>query len=280
MPLLSTLVDTFNDNVIGPDWGNAYGGVTETGGRARIPCIAGQYAGYQTAKTWTLAGSSAYLQVPLAAAANGGTVEVQTVFSIITTTAGTNLAFNINTVAGTMRCESNVAYFDGAATSLTYNATTHAWLRIRETGGNVLWDTSTDGSSWTNRRTLATPAWVTAATDTCALDLWSYRNNGTTNYAEFDNVNTSASSASTYFGSAALTADGAQTAAATRSIIIAAGVSAESGLAVASVQSAQASAALSGSSELSAQTDAVDTDDLTIQYSEPRGGWTVSQPWI
>lgn len=280
MALLSTLVDTFNDGVIGPDWGNSYGGCTETGGRARVPCVAGSYAGYQTAKTWTLAGSSVYLQVPLAAAVNGGSPEVQTVFSVITATGGTNLAFNINTAAGTMRCESNVAYFDGAAVSLTYSAVTHLWLRIRETGGNVLWDTSTDGSTWTNRRTLATPAWVTSAINTCALDLWSYRTNGTTNYAEFDNVNTPASSASVYFGSAALTADSTQTAAATRSIVVAADLTADSSLATATVQSAGASAALTGSSELGARTDAVDTDDITVDFSEPRGGWTVSQPWI
>jgi hypothetical protein len=32
MPSLSTLVDNVNDGVIAPDWGNAYGGVTESGG--------------------------------------------------------------------------------------------------------------------------------------------------------------------------------------------------------------------------------------------------------
>ncbi|MYY79762.1 MULTISPECIES: hypothetical protein [unclassified Streptomyces] len=280
MPLISTLVDSFQDNIIGPEWGNSYGGVSETGGRARIPCVAGSYAGYQTAKVYTLVGSSVYLQVPVAAAAASATVEAQTVFAITPDpTQGTNLAININTVAGTIRFESNVAYTDGAAVSLTYSAVTHLWLRIRETGGNVLWDTSTDGSSWTNRRTLATPAWVASST-TLALDLWSYRNNGTTNFAEFDNVNTPASSAAVYFASAALTADGALTAAATRSIVVSATLTAESALDAATVQTAVASAALSGGSELGAKTDAVDTDDITVQLSEPRGGWTVSEPWI
>lgn len=279
MALLSTLVDNFQDNIVGPEWGNSYGGVTETGGRARVPCVAGTYAGYQTAKDYTLAGSSVYLQVPVAAAAGGATVEAQTVFSVITATAGTNLAFNINTVAGTIRLESNVAYFDAGATVLTYSAATHAWLRIRETGGNVLWDTSTDGTTWTNRRTLATPAWVTSAVNACALDLWSYRNDGTTNYAEFDNVNTPASSSSVYFASAELTADGAQTAAATRSIVVSAALTAESTLDTTSVQTATAAATLATSGELIAATDAVDTDDITVQLGEPHGGWMVSSPW-
>ena len=221
MPLFATFTDNFNDNTVGSAWGNSYGGVSETGGRARVPCAVGTYAGYQTAKIYTLAGSSVYLQIPVAAAAASATVEAQTVFCVTPDPlAGLNLAFNINTVAGTIRCESNVAYSDGAVTSLTYDATAHKWLRFRETGGNVLWDTSPDGSTWTNRRTLATPAWVSAAVNTLALDLFSYRNNGTANYSEFDNVNTlsdGAVFAGTGIGSAQSTgtATGARTATAT-----------------------------------------------------------------
>lgn len=280
MALLSTLVDTFNDNIVGPAWGNSYGGVSETGGKARVPCVAGTFAGYQTAKDWTLAGSSAFVQLPLAAAANGATTEAQTAFNIIQATAGTSIAININTVANTIRFESNVAYTDGAAVSLTYSAVTHLWLRIRESAGTLFWDTSTDGSAWTNRRSIATPAWVTSAVNTVAVEMYSWRNNGSTNFAEWDNFNTAASSAAVYFGSAALTSDSTQTAAATRAIVVAGSLSAETDLAVTSVQAAGASAALAGGSELSARTDALDTDDITVQLSEPRGGWTVSQPWI
>ncbi|WP_309049104.1 hypothetical protein [Streptomyces sp.] len=221
MPLLATLIDNFNDDVIGPEWGNAYGGVSEVGGRARVPCTAGTYAGYQTAKAYTLAGSSCYLQIPTVAAAGGATVEAQTVFSVTPDPlAGTNLAFNINTVAGTIRCESNVDYTDASAVSLTFDATAHKWLRYWETGGNVLWETSPDGTTWTTRRTLATPAWVTSAVNTLALDLFCYRNNGAANYSEFDNVNTLSNGAvftGTAAGSAqtAATATGTRTAAAT-----------------------------------------------------------------
>lgn len=40
-------------------------------------------------------------------------------------------------------------------TAVTYNATTHRWLRIRESGGTVYWDTSPNGNTWTNRRSKA-----------------------------------------------------------------------------------------------------------------------------
>lgn len=281
MPLISTFVDNFNDNIIGPEWGNSYNGVTEVGGRARIPCVAGQYAGYQTAKVYTLTGSSVYVQLPVAAAANGATVEVQTVFSVTPDPlAGTNLAININTVANTIRFESNVGYTDGAAVSLTYSAATHAWLRIRETGGNILWDTSTDGSTWTNRRTLATPAWVTTAVDALAIDMWAYRNNGTTNYSEFDNLNTPASSASTYFAAGTATSDGTATGAATASAVVTANATADA-TADANTQlvahaAGEATAEATGTSD----TEGPDYNDANLKIGRPVTRWEAGPPWI
>ena len=44
-------------------------------------------------------------------------------------------------------------------TPIAYNSTTHAWFRIRESGGTVYWDTAPDNEgepgSWTNRKSLA-----------------------------------------------------------------------------------------------------------------------------
>ncbi|MGW2223802.1 hypothetical protein [Streptomyces formicae] len=280
MALVGTLTDTFNDNIIGPNWGNSYGGVSETGGKARVPCVAGVFAGYQTAKDWTLAGSSAFVQLPLAAAANGASTEAQTAFNIIQATAGTYLAININTVAGTIRFENNVGYTDGAAVSLTYSAATHAWLRIRESGGTVFWDTSTDGSTWTNRRSIATPAWVTSSVNAVAVELLSWRNNGTTNFSEWDNFNTAASSAAVYFMSAGLTADSALTAPLTPSAVLGASLTADTSLDASVTQTAVLGASLTAGATLGAQTDAAARDDLTPLVGQPQSGWTVSQPWI
>lgn len=252
MPTLATLIDNFNDDIIGADWGNSYGGASETGGRARVPCVAGVYAGYQTAKTWRLAGSSVYLKAPTVPAASTA-AEAQAVFSVINVTDGTNISFNINTVAGTMRLESNVAYWDAGATVLTYSATDHLWMRLREDGTNLYWDTSPDGSTWTNRRTLTTPAWITdaATIDTCALDLWSYRDAGTTDYAEYDNVNT-LSDGAVWNASAALTADTTLAATAQLAASATATLAADSELAATAALSAHASAALAAQSDLTA----------------------------
>ncbi|MWA08757.1 hypothetical protein [Streptomyces sp. BA2] len=280
MALIGTLQDNFNDNIIGPDWGNSYGGVSETGGKARVPCAAGVFAGYQTAKDWTLAGSSASVQLPLAAAANGASTEAQTAFNIIQATAGTYIAININTVANTIRFENNVGYTDGSAVSLTYSAATHAWLRIRESAGTLFWDTSTDGSAWTNRRSISTPAWVTSSVNAVAVELLGWRNNGSTNFSEWDNFNTAASSAAVHFMSASLTADGALGSALTPSAVLGASLAATSSLDSTVTQAAVLSADLAASASLGAQTDAAARDDLTPLIGKPQSGWTVSAPWI
>lgn len=49
--------------------------------------------------------------------------------------------------------------------STTYSLTTHAWLRIRESGGTIFWDTAPDASglpgTWVNRFSIASPIRIT-----------------------------------------------------------------------------------------------------------------------
>ncbi|MGW5638734.1 hypothetical protein [Streptomyces sp. NPDC003832] len=229
MPSLSTLTDNFNDNVIGPNWGNSYGGVTESGGQAHVPCATG-YAGYQTAYSWTLAGATFYVAVTAVPAASTATEAYTSVFvnAPDIATSGTRIGFVINTVTGQLRCKSDTGYYDAGAVDLTYNATTHKFVRLREDGTNVYWDTSPDGTTWTNRRTLATPAWVTASVDTCALDLSAHRDVGVADEATYDLFNT-LSDGAVYTGAAAGSAESAATAAGTLAATGAGAGSAETG---------------------------------------------------
>lgn len=232
MPSLSALTDNFNDGVIGPNWGNSYGGVSETGGRARVPCTA-SYAGYQTAYSWTLAGAAFYVAVLTVPAASTATEAYASVFvnAPDVATSGVRVGFVINTVSGLLKFNSEVAYFDAAAVSVTYSAATHKFLRLREDGTNVYWDTSPDGSTWTNRRTLATPAWVTASVDTCALDLSAHRDAGTNDVAEYDSFNT-LSNGAVFTGTATGSAQSNATATGTRTAVGSAAGSAQANAAV------------------------------------------------
>lgn len=204
MPAIATLVDDFDDNTINTTlWSGRFGTVSETGGRARAACTT-DYAAFVSAASYTLAGSSVYARVyPPAAGGAATTAYAQMV--VLSSTEGTEAGFQINAVGGQLRCMANVGYWDDTATVLTYSATTHAWLRLREAAGSLLWETSPDGTTWTTRRTLATPAWVTAGT-TLRLSMEAHRDSGTNDFAEFDNVNTPPAVAASYAKQAAFLA--------------------------------------------------------------------------
>jgi hypothetical protein len=255
MPSLSTLVDNFNDGIIGANWGNSYGGVTESAGKAHVPCTTG-YAGYQTAYSWTLAGAAFYLAVTTVPAASTATEAYASIFvnapDIVT--SGIRIGFVINTVTGLLKFSSETAYFDAGATTVTYSAVTHEFLRLREDGTNVYWDTSPDGTTWTNRRTLATPSWIPASVNTCALDLSAHRDAGTVDEARYDLFNT-LSDGAVFTASAALTADSILTAAPVTSAHANAALDADSALTAGLRLSAHASVDLSEASMLTADAD-------------------------
>lgn len=276
MPSLSTLIDNFNDNVIGPNWGNSYGGVTETGGRARIPCGLG-YAGYQTAYSWTLAGATIYVQLATVPSGVGAT-EAYCGLLVNSGTDGTRLGFIYSAITGLLRCTNEVGYYDPDAASLTYSGTDHKWLRLREDGTSVYWDTSPDGTTWTNRRTLATPAWVTTGIGTCALDMSAHRDAGAADYAEWDNFNT-LSDGAVWTAAASLTADGAVVSTAVPIYLSAASLTADGGCAAATILAGQISATLDATSELGADSTGPDNNDVDFAVGWPQTGWMVSAPW-
>ncbi|MET7975741.1 hypothetical protein ABZW44_22400 [Streptomyces mirabilis] len=219
MPSLSTLTDNFNDGVIGPDWGNSYGGANESGGQGRVPCIAGSYAGYQTAYSWTFAGASIFMKIATVPAASTATEAYCGVMvnAPDIDTSGVRVGFIINSVTGLIRFKSETGYYDPASVDITYDPVAHKFVRLREDGTNVYWDTSPDGTTWTNRRTLATPAWIPASIDQCALDMSAHRDAGTTDYAAYDLFNT-LSDGAVYTGTATGSAQSTATATGVRTV--------------------------------------------------------------
>lgn len=191
---LETLTDNFDDNIIdNTKWSQTYpdSGVlapSETGGRARVPCGAADYAAYLSKNEWTLKDSYAFVRIYPPAKGTATDAYASMALNSATAPEGTTLSISCNTGTGKIRFSHNVDYWDNAAVSLDYNATTHAWVRIREASGTLYWETSPDGLTWTSRRSIATPAWVSSATD-MAVDMSSHRDAGTTDYSEFDNFN-------------------------------------------------------------------------------------------
>lgn len=191
MPGFGMLQDNFDDNSRDlVKWSGSYGDVVEAGGRARVPCSTA-FSAYQSASIYTLDESQIACRV-YAPTVGGATVEALAEVLVITSTGGTDGGFSINTVTGQISLVSRSGYFDGAAVVLTYSATTHAWLRLRESAGVLHWDTSPDGVTWTTRRSSASPAWVNDVN--LSVILAGHRNNGTSDFAEFDNFNLARSS--------------------------------------------------------------------------------------
>jgi hypothetical protein len=191
MPLFEVLRDTFNDNLVDTTkWPNNYntgaGGLpTETGGRARVVCNTG-FSAYASDNIFTLEDSHAWVRM-WPPAAGGAATEAWSQLLINSSTAGTDAIFEVNAVTGLLTMAVRVGFFDAGAVSIAYNTTDHAWLRIQEAGGNLLWDTSADGLTWVNRRTTTSPVWVSDAD--LEVQLITHRDSGTPDFAEFDSFN-------------------------------------------------------------------------------------------
>jgi len=183
---MDMLGDDFDDNRISSVlWPNSYGGASEVGGRARIPLTPGVTAGYQSVREWTLVGSKLTAKLVTLPAAGGSSSAVCSMW-VNSTTSGTRLGWRYNALTGVISAESQTSFFDGSAVNLTYSPFSHLWLRVRESGGTVFWESSSDGAAWTTRRSLAAPAWV--ASQTHAVEFAGARTGGVADYCEWDFV--------------------------------------------------------------------------------------------
>lgn len=185
---ISTLVDNFNDNAVAsPPWSANYGSATETGGRARVPNST-TFAGYQSGNSYSF--DQFKVQVPVVAALNGATTECYTAAWAVSDAQadGTDIGFFMDRITGNLKFMMRTAYDEVGAPTVTYDPVAHLWWQLRLSGGNLIWETSPNGYTWTTRRTATAPAYVSTAQDFRML-LECHRNAGTANFSEFDNVN-------------------------------------------------------------------------------------------
>jgi hypothetical protein len=186
MALTETLQDNFDVDNLAYLWPGSFGSYSVTNGRARIATDTG-YSAIQSASTYTFNNSYIFAQLFMPAA-GGAATDAFAEMSVQSGTAGTDIIFNFNAVTGNLTMANRSGYFDGGATTLTYSSTTHRWLKISIVGGNILWDTSTDGITWTNRRSTAASAWATSGV-TLNVMIQSHRDSGTNDFCEVDNFN-------------------------------------------------------------------------------------------
>ncbi|MFM9596706.1 LamG-like jellyroll fold domain-containing protein [Streptomyces scabiei] len=185
---LAQLGDDFDDGRVNTAvWTTNTGGAgVETGeGRLRITIAPGVDTNFTSVRQWSLAGSKLTAKLAAVPALNGSSNCAASMW-VTSTTAGTRLGWRYNAGTNVISAQSQTGFADGSAVDLAYSAIDHAWLRVRESGGTVTWETSSDGFIWTSRRTLATPAWVTSQQH--AVDFPTTRTGGTSGYIEWDLV--------------------------------------------------------------------------------------------
>lgn len=188
MPAIGAIADDFEDGTINETiWSANYGTRSETGGRARVGC-ATDYSAFASGKAYTLAASAVFVRV-YPPVDGGATDEAFAQVLVTSATDGTDAVMEVNMATGMLGMGNRIGYVpQGGFGPITYDPVAHAWLRIREAGGSTFFETAPDGLTWTVRRTITSPAWVSDAT--IQLQLLAHRDAGTPDFAEFDSVNT------------------------------------------------------------------------------------------
>lgn len=183
-------IDTFSDGTLDAvQWAGSWSSgtpISETGGRARIP-VATSYGALETVRRQYFRDTAVSWEWPTAPAA-GGSTNAYVIMSVDAAEEGTYAGWLFDPVAGQLKAMNAVGWSDGSAVTLTYNGTTHRWLRVREVAGTTYWDTSSDGITWTNRRIAATPAWCRFKNNAFNVD--AHRDDGTGDFTEIDFWNT------------------------------------------------------------------------------------------
>jgi hypothetical protein len=179
MPGSSTLVATFPGGTLAALFPNSFGSVSEVGGRARVQ--ANNTTNAMVSDTiYTFDGF--YGRVYPDDTSGGFT------YSLLGYYADENNRISIFYIDG------DALYFEiytanvQNATTLAFNPTNHAWWSIIPSGGNLLFRTSPDGTTWTTQRTVAAPGWVAATT--AGYLKFELSTTTATGLAELDNLNT------------------------------------------------------------------------------------------
>ncbi|MFF9084429.1 LamG-like jellyroll fold domain-containing protein [Streptomyces rubiginosohelvolus] len=179
---IEQLTDDFDTGVVDTAVWTAAGGSTEVGGRLRQP-MAGTVARHTSTRSYSLAGSSLAVKLCTLPAA-GGSSSASASWYVYSNTSGTRLRWSYNPLTNQLRAGIEVGGADAGAVTFTYSPISHAWLRVREDGGTVYMETSSDGWYWAVRRSAATPSWVN--TDLVQVEFAATRSGGVADVIEWD----------------------------------------------------------------------------------------------
>lgn len=193
MPSIATLTDGF-DYLDTQRWESSYGEYYVAGGTAEVKCKLA-YSALLTTAVWSFPdGAGIYGRVWPSTGGGGTPTEHNTAMRINHgIDGGTDVGIMHDQTNGNLYFESRTGYWDASRTSVTYNATNHAWWRLDRTGStNLRFSTApTSGNgpgTWTVQRTMTVPSWVSSRTDH-RLILETHRDDAIVSSAFYDGLN-------------------------------------------------------------------------------------------
>jgi hypothetical protein len=180
--------DNFDDNVMPHEWAarawtDSECSFVEQGGRlvfnhtgaAQVSC------GTETAHGYDLTETSATIEV--AAVQGSDDPELYAWFELL---YDDERAVEFDIAGGVLRCNYYVGGNQITPASTPYDPNQHRWWRISEHAGNIIWEVSPDGTTWTQRHQMPAPI----PFDALDVELGVYCNNGCgVASAAFDNYN-------------------------------------------------------------------------------------------
>jgi uncharacterized RmlC-like cupin family protein len=165
---IAQLRDDFADNTVAAAWTAAATGsatVAETGGQAVLTlpnATAGSHlARYTSTAAYDLTGDGFVWNIGTMLATSVAATAFFQLFTPNVTTGG-NDQILWRQLSNAITARTIVAGVDTQLFTAAWSASTYKYLRIRESAGTIFFDSSTNGTSWTNRASVATPFAVTS----------------------------------------------------------------------------------------------------------------------
>jgi hypothetical protein len=177
-------VDDFEDSTFDPHWFPWGNDVSEMAGglQFQVPPTSTEYSGVTSQQSYDLRGCAIAIEVL--------TVPTSTPSAEAYLAVSDNVA-NSSLAMGAHDGELFMRHFEDSGLvsedTLPFDPTNHRWWRMSEDGGQIVFATSADGVSWTNRWQIGTPAFVS----TVMVDIiaGAYASNDSSATATFDNLN-------------------------------------------------------------------------------------------
>jgi hypothetical protein len=149
-PKIGTIADDFTANRLATVWGGS-AGVTWSPGQAAFKCDPGYDSWLQPPGAYDLTGSGIYARVSPYLAPGAATS------ILLGVSTGNNVLFGY--AGGALAVNRNIGGSQTTLFTTAYNATAHAWWRIREANGVTSFDSSPDGVTWTSQFSCADYVW-------------------------------------------------------------------------------------------------------------------------